>query len=233
MRLQVQDADAFRAENICLASDEITIDRSLVGIRTGPTLRTANRIRGCEIELALLDDHRLAVRARQPRRPARRYVVDLRFVDEVPVMRRQFAWPWWLASAAGVAAAVFAPTLASSLHWPSGVVPVWGLSIGSALLAVAVGAVALHGTHEIVQFRSVDGDACLVELTGRFGWSRKAATFHAEIVERIAAARSGVSQSRQQYLRDELREHRRLFEDGVLSQAVYEASKRRILQAHD
>ena len=40
-----------------------------------------------------------------------------------------------------------------------------------------------------------------------------------------------MTQSRQAFLRDELREHRRLFEAGVLSGDAYEAGKRRILQA--
>jgi hypothetical protein len=50
---------------------------------------------------------------------------------------------------------------------------------------------------------------------------------------RVADARARAPQSRQQFLRDELREHRRLFEEGVLPEPVYEAGKQRILKAHD
>ena len=224
---------AIRAEDICLASDEFIIDRRFRGTRSGPTLAVAHRARRVRTELALLDGHRLAVRAQAPRGPVRRYVIDLRFVDAAPVTRRAIAWNCWLASVASATAAGLVAWLAMSMRGHPEVWSAWLLSLGLVALGVLVGAVALHRTHETLSLRSVHGAVTLAELTGGLGSGRQAAPFLVVLAQRTAAARAEMAQSRQQYLRDELREHRRLFEDGVLSADAYEAGKRRVLQAHD
>ncbi len=72
----------------------------------------------------------------------------------------------------------------------------------------------------------------LALISGNLGCSRSLESFMAELGRRSEAARSQVAQSKQQFLRDEMREHHRLWSEGVLPDAVYDASKRRILQAH-
>ena len=227
------EGGAIRAEDICLAADEFVIDGRFRGTRSGPTLAIAHRVRGGRTELALLDGHRLAVRSQAPRRPDRRYVIDLRFVDEAPVTRRTIAWNCWLASLASATAAGLVAWLALSMHGHPEVWSAWLVSLGLFAVGALVGAVALYRTHETMLLRSVHGRVTLAELTGGLGSARQAAPFQAVLAQRTAAARAEMPQSRQQYLRDELREHRRLFEDGVLSSDAYEAGKRRILQAHD
>lgn len=230
-RLQLEGG-AIRAEDICLASDEFVIDGRFRGTCSGPKLAIAHRVRGCRTELALLDGHRLAVRSQAPRRPVRRYVVDLRFLDESPATRRTIAWNCWLASLSSVTAAGLVAWLAASMHAHPEAWSAWLLSLGLVALGLLVGAVALYRTHDTMLLRSVHGQVALAELTGGLGSSRQAMSFHAVLAQRTAAARAAMSQSRQSYLRDELREHRRLFEGGVLSEDAYEAGKRRILQAH-
>ena len=231
-RLQFEGG-GFRAEDICLAADEFAIDGRFRGTRNGPTLAVGHGARRCRTELALLDGHRLAVRSQVARRPDRRYVIDLRFVHEMPVARRIIAWNCWLASLCSAAAAGFVAWLATSLHAHPQVWSAWLVSLGLAGLGLLVGAVALYRTHETIVLQSVHGQVTLAELTGGPGAARQAAAFQVVLAQRTAAARAEVPQSRQQFLRDELREHRRLFEDDVLSRDAYEAGKRRILQAHD
>lgn len=223
-----------RAEDICLAADEYVIDRRFRGATVGPSLTVVNRSRRCETEAALVDGQRLAVRARRPRLPDRRYVVDLRFLDEVPHTRRSIAWNCWLGSLAAVTAAGLVAWLAANPLRASPEVPAaWALALGLFAIGLLVGAVAAYRTHERLVLHSVHGRIALVEFVGCLGCTRAAAAFTSAVAQAIDASRRQAPQSRQQYLRDELREHRRLFEDGVISSDVYEAGKRRILQSHD
>jgi hypothetical protein len=102
-----------------------------------------------------------------------------------------------------------------------------------AVAAVCFGLVGVLRTRDVVELRSVHGDAPLAGIAGRLGSARAAGSFVAELAQRVKAAVAQSAQSKQQFLRDEMREHHRLWSEGVLSDAVYEASKLRILRAHD
>ena len=224
------DADVRRAERVCLTADEFVIDSSLRGSRRGPTLTVANRYRRCATELALLDGHRLAVHVQG--RDERRYVVDLRFVAETPLSHRSIAWNCWLAGLASLVAAGLVAWLAWSERTHPEAWSAWVVALALVATAFGLGAVALYRTYETTLLYSVHGRVTLARLTGTVGSARQAAGFHTELARSISAARAAIAQSRQAYLRDELREHRRLHEDGVLTAEAYEAGKRRILQAH-
>jgi hypothetical protein len=101
------------------------------------------------------------------------------------------------------------------------------------MVALCVTVVALLRTRDVVELRSAHGAAHLAGITGRLGSARASDSFVAALASAVETARAQFSQSKQQFLRDEMREHHRLWKEGVLSDAVYEASKRRILQAHD
>ena len=180
----------------------------------------------------MLDGHRLAVHDGR-RGLERRYVLDLRFIAEAPLTTRTVAWNCWFASLASLAAAGLVAWLAWTQRAHPQVWSAWVVTMGLSGTALLVGAVALYRTYDTTLLYSVHGRVTLARLTGTLGSSRHAATFTAELTRSIGAARAAVVQSRQAFLRDELREHRRLFEDGVLSAEAYEAGKRRILQAHD
>ena len=225
------EAGVRRAESVCLTSDEFVLDRSLRGARRGPTLTVANRDRRSETELALLDGHRLAVHDKG--RDGRRYVIDLRFIADTPLTRRTVAWNCWLASVASLAASGLVAWLAWSQRAHPQAWSAWVVTLGLSATALLLGAVARYRTYETTLLVSVHGHVTLARLTGKLGSTRDAAPFQAELVRSIATARAAIAQSRQAFLRDELREHRRLFEEGVISADTYEAGKRRILQAHD
>jgi hypothetical protein len=223
---------AIRAEHICLESEEFAVPARVRGRRIGPPLTIASRFRGCETEFAWLDGHRLEVRTRRPRQPARRYEVDLRFVDGETITRRRIAWRFWQACLALAALSVTSFWLATGPDGPSWAPMGMPAAIGLLMATLCLGTLALYRTHDTIELLSVHGRAVLAEITGNVGISRATGDFVAEIGRRTADARAQQRQSKQQFLRDELREHRRLFEDGVLGEAAYEAGKRRILQAH-
>ena len=222
------------AEHILLESDE----------RVVPTLETARRIharlamRGrlwrCSMNLALIDGLFLSVRTARANVLNSRYVVDLRFVDPVPLLERRIAWRSIAIGAACLALGVFgARSIAASAA------PWWRhewLLETAALFGVAAAALfaAFHLTTESLTLFSAHGRARLVAHTGRVGTIRAFRKFFlprldAHLYVAIRARR----RSRVQHLRDEMREHFRLRNAGVLTEAEYEAAKRRILATHD
>lgn len=217
--LAVEMGAAMRAEHICLASDEFLVEEQPRAIGVGPTVKVASGLRGCEVELSLRADHQLVVRTLRRRRPARKYSLDLRFVAAEPVIRRRIAWISWGAAAALVALGVSGEAV---------LLP----TIGCLVAAPCAGLIGWYRTRENIELHSIHGAAPLAEITGGLGCSRSLASFMAELGRRIEAARSQVTQSKQQFLRDEMREHHRLWSEGVLPDAVYDAGKRRILRAH-
>lgn len=220
------------AEHICLQSDEVVVPRRRRGLTIGPTLTVTNRLRGCESEFAVLEGHQLGIRLRRPRRDERRYVVDLRFVDAEPIVRRHVAWRFWQLFAALAILAALVGWLAASRSAPPWLGNAWLAALALASLAAANGCLAAYRTYETVSFVSLHGRTSLAEVTGSLGCRRACSAFAAELGRRIAEARRTIAQPRQQFLRDELREHRRLHEDGVLPADAYEGGKRRILRAH-
>ncbi|HWJ04718.1 MAG TPA: hypothetical protein VNS57_02865 [Steroidobacteraceae bacterium] len=223
----------LKAEHICLESEEPVVAERPSAVRLGPTFKFASPLRGCDTELTFSTDHRLRVRMRRPRQPLRTYAVDLRFVDTTAVARHRIAWRGWQMAALLAAFGALAYGLTRSLADPQWQATGLQAAIAFATAALWPGLVALHRTRTIVELCRVHGDARLAEIIGSLGGARDAQPFVDELVRRVEVARTAVTQTKQQFLRDEMREHYRLWNEGVLSDSVYEASKRRILEAHD
>ena len=216
-------------EHILLESDD----------RDVPTLATARRIHARivlpgdrwrpALELTLIDFFYLSVRTARAR--SARYVVALRFSDPSVRLARRIPWGWIAAGAAFLLLATLGVRgiAASSAAW-------WRhewLSATVAFFAVAAAAIyaAAHATAETLTLFSAHGRAKLLCHAGGPGTLRTFRRFlpHLDAHLRIASARrrAGVD-----HLRDEMREHFRLKEAGVLTEADYEAAKRRILATH-
>lgn len=191
----------------------------------------ASRPDGCIIELAILEGHHLGVCRVRPDSGPIRFQFDLRFANPRPVRVRRLAWAWLI--------------VASSLAGFGGgeLASVWSadssaLSPGMvhAALAVSFSIIALYvaylRTTESIELRSAHGNATLVSVTGSVGCSRHCKQVFVELIRNIIAARLARPQSPQQFLRDEMREHFRLHQLGILSDQEYEAGKARILGAH-
>lgn len=222
-----------KAEHICLESEEVVVAEPRLAVRSGPTFRFESRLPAAETEFTFSTDHRLTVRSHRPRRPVCKYVIDLRFVDPDAIVGRRIAWRWWQGAAvlAGLAAlGQWLPARFGDADWQQAT---WPAAAALAITAACLGFVGLLRTRDIVELRSVHGAAPLAGIAGRLGSARTTGSFVAELAHRVNAALARSAQSKQQFLRDEMREHHRLWSEGVLSDAVYEASKLRILRAHD
>jgi hypothetical protein len=220
-----------RVEHILLESDE----------RDVPTLETARRIHARialpggswrpSLELALIDYFYLSVRTTSARSTGSRYVVDLRFVDPAPRLSRRLPLSWIAAGTVFLALAVLgAREIAASA------VPWWHhawLPATAAFFAVAAAATfaAVHRTAETLTLFSAHGRAKLLCHAGGPGTLRAFRRFlpRLEAHLRIASVRRRTGA---EHLRDEMREHFRLKEAGALTEADYEAGKRRILATH-
>jgi hypothetical protein len=119
----------------------------------------------------------------------------------------------------------------------SSTVPWWQhpwLPICAATLALTACAclVCAWRLTETLVLRSSHGRATMLEFTGRLGTLRMVHKFARKLAAHIELAIAARRPSGAEHLRDEMREHFRLKEAGVLSQQQYEASKARILSRH-
>jgi hypothetical protein len=79
---------------------------------------------------------------------------------------------------------------------------------------------------------STDGAARVLECTGGLGTVRRVRHFMVKVAAHTQLAAAARRDVHAEHLRDEMREHFRLKELGVLSELEYESAKQRILQQH-
>lgn len=221
-----------RAEHISLEAVHEDAPKKRVHRMTRLNYALTSKLRGCHTRLALLDQHFLSVQLARPDSEPRKYDFDLRFVNAKPMIVRHIAW-FWLALAVSLAA------LAGSALWM-----LWPQTAADWLSPVRITAVVallasggavlmfLRRTTESLEFTSVHGGVTLVSVTGAIGSARDGKKFFIELIKSINAAKAARPQPPQLFLRDEMREHHRLRELGVLTEAQYETSKSRILASH-
>jgi hypothetical protein len=195
-------------------------------VRTSYALKS--RLRGCETEVTIHEDHFAAVRTVRPNAPPCKYELDLRFANPKPVRVRSISW-FWLALTAGFALLAVGGIWSSLGAWSS---PIFLTALVTLLAAGGAAMLFLRRTVESLDFVSMHGGATLVSVVGGIGSARSGKRFFIELIKSINAAKAQRPQERQQFLRDEMREHHRLRELGVLSEQQYEQSKARILACH-
>lgn len=195
------------------------------------TFALKSRLRGCETEISILEDHFAAVRTVRPDAQPCKYEVDLRFASPKPVRVRSISWFWLLlaASMALLAAGGVWATWADAGRWSS---PLFLSALVTLLAAGGALLMFLRRTVESLEFVSMHGGATLVSVVGGIGSARAGKRFFIDLIKSINAAKAARPQERQQLLRDEMREHHRLRELGVLTDRQYEQSKSRILASH-
>lgn len=225
-------APSPRAEHISLeATPDITAAPARPPhrkVQSTFTLKCA--LRGCSTEVSILDDHYVSVRSQRLRTPVRKYGFDLRFVNPQPIRVRHIAGYWiaasvlLLAAAAGSIGVAVASSVANGSLWIAGAV--------CAAAAAVTGFFSVRRTTESLEFVSAHGGAALISILGGIGSAKAGKRFFIDLIKNIHAAKLARPQPEQHFLRDEMREHHRLRELNVLSEAEYEASKARILKAH-
>lgn len=156
-------------------------------------------------------------------------MLDLRFVDAVPGSSRHFASRWLLAALvlmalAGAIAFRIAGSAAAA-EWLAACGIISGMAVAAALICI-------YRTTETISMYSAHGRAKLFEFTSGLGAKRTFKPFASKLAAHVKLAVAARRPMRAEHLRDEMREHFRLREHGVLSVEEYEASKARILAEH-
>lgn len=194
--------------------------------------RLKSRLRGCETEVSILEDHYVSMRIVRPDAQPCTYEFDLRFANPKPVRVRYISWYWLtLASclallAAGGLWSIWGDTTS---RWSN---PIFLTAMLTLLASAGATLMFLRRTIESLEFTGVHGGATLLSVAGGIGSARAGKRFFVELIKNINAAKAARPQPRPQFLRDEMREHHRLRELGVISEQQYEQSKARILAAH-
>ena len=198
-------------------------------VRTSYVLKS--RLRGCETEVSILEDHYVTVRTVRPDAQARKYEFDLRFANPKPLRVRSISWFWLTLASSMIALAAGGlwATWTDAGRWSNAIfltALVTLFASGGALIMF------LRRTVESLEFISMHGGATLVSVVGGIGSARAGKRFFIDLIKSINAAKAARPQDRPQFLRDEMREHHRLRELGVLTDQQYEQSKARILSSH-
>ena len=219
-----------QGEYILLESDE---ERTVPDPR-GPRKRHArvdvpDRIRRRVLRLEIFDYFYLAVRVQRSQSVMAEFVLDLRFVDPSVRMSRHIATRWLVATLALAALAVATGLRVQGSDAPGN----WLVAcLIASTLAVGAGFVCAYRTTETLAMFSIHGRARLLEYTGMLGLGRALRPFLIKLSAHARIAIAARRRSKALHLRDEMREHARLHETGVLSKPEYEAGKVRILAAH-
>ena len=165
-------------------------------------------------EVTFFEEGFLKIREGNKKSLLKEHVVELRFLDSDPVVRKRIATSWlWSLLGAG-ALAVLSLAALPKAGFPGYAMPVAGVLAALAVLSLAMFVYRSQVTH---QFRTASGKAGVVSLTGSLGCVRRARVMSFEVREAIARARadSGVHDVR--YLRAEMQAHYKLAETGVIS----------------
>lgn len=221
-----------KTEHILLESDDRAVPERRSARKVHAHLLFRSRLRRRTFALDIFDYHFLSVRMGRARSVVSEYVLDLRFIDPALVRSRHIAWRWITATlllATLVAAAAWRIGSSSVPWWEHDWLPVCATMFG---LTACAGMVSVYRTTETLILQSVHGQARLLECTGGLGTLRAIRPFTAKLAAHIQISIGARRASKAEHLRDEMREHFRLKEGGVLAEEEYAVSKMRILGTH-
>ena len=217
------------AEHILLESDSCEVPDPRAARKVHARIAFRSRLRGRITQLEIIDYYYLSVRSRW-RAGSLEYVLDLRFVD-TPRVSRHISWRWILASLVltTLAYGIFKLGPSAPQWWHRNSLPLCAAVIGAWAVATLL---AVYRTTETVRLLSSVGAARLLECTGGLGTVRGLRRFMAKVTAHIRLAAEARRRTKAAHLRDEMREHVRLKELGVLGEPEYESAKARILGKH-
>jgi hypothetical protein len=217
------------AEHILLESDFREVPDLRAARKVHARIAFRHRFRGRFMQLEIIDYYYLSVRL-QSRASSLEYVLDLRFID-TPRVSRYIAWRWITASLLLTSLAYAIVQLGRSAQpwWQEHRFIAYAALTGAWAVATLM---AVYRTTETVRLFSTGGAARLLEYTGGLGTLRGVRRFMAKVAAHVRLAAAARRSTKAEHLRDEMREHVRLRELGVLSELEYESAKSRILAKH-
>jgi hypothetical protein len=222
------DPSAADYEHVCLASEEA--EEPAPGFPAGAVVAELEQSAGgLARQLTIFERNRLGVRIRRPSGRLEQYWLNLAFLDPRPV--RAASREWWVAGGllAGIGLVQLLLARYSLVSWSLE----W-LAVACALLASGAFALAVAARRRFgrLVFRTRHGRVPILELAHGASDRRRLAGFVALLQASIRAAANRRETGRTELLRNEMHEHRRLLEAGVLQAGEFEQARARILRAH-
>jgi hypothetical protein len=219
-----------KTEHILLESDFRQVPELRDARKVHARFEFRSRLRRRVVQLEIIDYYYLSVRSHS-RTMLLAYILDLRFV-ETPRRLRHISWRWITFSLVFTALALGITSWidpSATPWWQRDGLPVCVTVIGVWASATLLG---IYRTTETVSLFSIHGAARLLECTGGLGTFHVFRRFMAKLTAHIRLAAAARRRTKAEHLRDEMREHLRLKEIGVLSAGEYENAKVRILGQH-
>jgi hypothetical protein len=215
------------SESICLSSEEVDDERP-VEQTTNSRFEQKGLFGSCEARFRVFNDHYIEVKTSGLFKRDCEYELDCTFLDPRPV--RVLRIDWW---SGGLFLVLVACLAAVAWRMPELSAPpasIW-LAVTALVIAAALAlGTCLYRSSDRIIFYTRHGRAPLLKLLNRRPAPDQLESFVADIARRIERAKR--QDDSEEFLSDELREHRRLKEQGVLTEQGYEVVKRRLLRAH-
>ncbi|MEN8106534.1 MAG: hypothetical protein ABFS22_00845 [Pseudomonadota bacterium] len=192
----------------------------------GIALKQHNRIRLCKCAFELFNQHFLSIIIDEAFHRTREYELHIGILDPEPVRSLRVNW--------GHLAAFFVLAVTAGLAGSTNLLPDSG--IWPSLLGACAGLfliLCVYRSHDHLVFYSRNGRIPLVILFNRNPDRETFSRFITVFTEHIREASANLNLvSGSERLNTELREHRRLMEEDIISRKRYDIAKSRILDLH-
>lgn len=216
-------------EHILLSSEHTP---ETAGHTTQRKFLQASELKGYRAAYEIFNVHYLDIQVSKKHRKPTRYKVDLGFLDPTPRHQRMIDWPL-LGTAVGLLAATFLLSVYVQYSArPALSSPWFPLVIVMGAGAFVFALIGLHRSSDTILFHSQHGRIPLVVLLNNKPTKADFQDFLQDLVQRIGDAQARYYSSARERLAAELREHRRLKDEAIISVDTYEAVKQRILRRY-
>lgn len=190
-----------------------------------------NPSRGIHRQFAICDDERLHI-LEQAGRQKRRYQIGLAFLNPEPYRQFIIAKRWGYAAATALGITLALAYISRTSIGTESTVPLIPATVITAAASIVLLLAFIYKSRLRLCYRSRHGGLELVELLWGRPSRRRYHDFIARLSGAIREAQRLYDNELEQILAAELREHRRLQQNGVITNAAYEVAKQRILSAH-
>lgn len=190
-----------------------------------------NRLHGSTYNISIYDEKFISIITKTRfRRKDVAYTVNLAYMDPNPKRYRSFAWPWlYFALGLSLLLAVFI-YLSVGTTSEHQVFPVMVTLLGVGILGSIL--IFFFKSDDRIVFHSKYGRVPLIQLFYKKPDEVEWAFFMKEVMERIYRAQSAFGEDEEKQLRrGEMRQHRRLRDEGVLPETAYGRAKALIMES--
>lgn len=185
-----------------------------------------NRTCGKRAELILYEEGYLRVREWQRKKRVRDYLLSLRFMGTKTTVTRKLPMRVLHVAAGFAGFGGLCALIAWLSTWDAFFIPAAVMGFAGAIVATML---FLYLAHEKTMFSTASGGAVALTLRGTADSFKRCRAIIPEIQRAIEGAQAKNVQNRSDYLRQEMREHYRLREFGVIDHDTCSDATRKIL----